>query len=57
MHFSPLAALSVDHLAPVGSAHPGAEPMLALPFFNGWTIGGVHKLSPISMDQFSAAGR
>jgi len=50
-----LAAVSYD-LAAIRRAHPGAKPMLALPFFNGWMIGAIHKLSPMSMDQFSAAG-
>jgi len=44
-----LAAVRQD-LAAIRRTHPGAEPVLALPFFNGWMIGGFHKLSPISMD-------
>jgi len=55
---SPPALLTAvrQNLAAIRRAHSGAKSMLALPFFNGWMIGGIHKFSPISMDQFSAAG-
>jgi hypothetical protein len=55
---SPPALLAAvgQNLAAIRRAHSGAKPMLALPFFNGWMIGGIHKFFPISMDQFSAAG-
>jgi len=56
---SPSALLAAvgQNLAAIRRAHPGAKPMLALPFFNGWMIGGTHKFSPmISIDQFSVAG-
>jgi hypothetical protein len=51
-----LLAAARQDLAAIRRAHPGAKPMLALSFFNGWMIGGIHKLSPISMDQFSVTG-
>jgi hypothetical protein len=55
---SPPALLTAagQDFAAVRRAHPGAEPVFALSFFNRWMIGGIHKFSPISMDQFSAAG-
>jgi hypothetical protein len=42
-----LAAAGQDFAA-VCRAHPGAEPVFALSFFNRWMIGGIHKLFPIS---------
>ena len=55
---SPPALLAAvgQNLAAIRRAHSGAKPMLALPFFNGWMIGGIHEFSPISMDRFSTAG-
>ena len=43
-----LAAVRQD-LAAIRRAHPGAKPMLALPFFNGWMIGGIHECSLVSV--------
>jgi len=45
---SPSALLAAvgQNLAAIRRAHPGAKPMLALPFFNGWMIGAIHKFFP-----------
>jgi hypothetical protein len=51
-----LLAAAGQNLAAIRRAHAGAKPVLALSFFDGWMIGGIHKFSPISMDQFPAAG-
>jgi len=50
-----LAALR-QNLAAIRRPHAGTEPMLALSFFNGWMISGIHELSSISMAQCSTAG-